>query len=220
MLEPATMSPAPSPRPRRGALLRDIGVNAVVPYVTYLLLRHLGVAVIPALAAGAVFPAGAALVTFRRAGRIDALGVIMLVATGASMIGALLFTSPYLLLAKGSLITGGIGVLFLGSLAAQRPLVFHLIGSTGQDASGAALYDTLWNTVPPFRTLMRRLTLAWGVVLITEAALRLLLIDLLPIEVFLPVSEVMWIAVFAGMTAWSWRYGARRMSALRSAASD
>jgi hypothetical protein len=65
---------------------------------------------------------------------------------------------------------------------------------------------------------MRRLTWIWGVALIGEATLRLLLIDLLPIEVFLPISEIMWIALFAGLTAWSWRYGGRRMAAFRAQA--
>src|SRR4051794_29553088 len=203
-------------RARRLALLRDIGINAVVPYVTYLALRHAGVAVVPALAAGAIFPAGAATLTFIRARRIDALGIIMLVATAASIVGALLFTSPYLLLAKGSLITGGIGVLFLASRVANRPLTFLLVSNPGQDRPGAARYDALWQQAPPFRQLMRRLTWIWGIALLAEATLRLLLIDMLPIELFLPISEVMWIGLFAGLTAWSWRYGNRRMAMYRS----
>lgn len=216
MSEPAS----PDPRARRGALLRDVGVNAIAPYVAFLVLHHFGVAVVPALAAGAIFPATATLVTFVRTHRIDALGIIMLVVTATSIVGALLFTSPYMLLAKGSLITGGVGALFLASLAARRPLVFHLLSSTGQDQASAARYDALWDTAPPFRSVILRMTLLWGVVLIAEATLRLLLIDLLPIEAFLPVSEVMWIAVFAGMTAWSWRYGLRRMAAYRAARPD
>ena len=198
----------------RAALLRDIGVNAVAPYATYLILHGAGIATVPALAAGAMFPAGAVLVTRLRSGRIDALGIIMLVATGAGVLGGLVFTSPLLLLARGSLITGGIGMLFLASLAAPRPLVFHLISSTGQAPARAARYDALWSDMARFRSVMRRMTTIWGIVLLAEALVRLLLIGLLPIEVFLPFSEVMWIAVFGGMTAWSWRYGRRQMAAL------
>ena len=205
-----------APRQSRLALARDITVNAVAPYVTFLLLRAVGVGVVTALATGAIFPAGATIVTLIRNRRIDALGIIMLVATAASIVGAMLFTSPYLLLAKGSLITGGVGLLFLGSLAARRPLVFHLISNTGQDKSGAARYDALWHDVAPFRSVMRQLTLIWGVVLIAEATLRLLLIGRIPVALFLPISEVMWIAVFAGMTAWSWRFGRKRLARLRA----
>jgi hypothetical protein len=97
----------------RTALLRDIGVNAVAPYATHLILHAYGLATVPALAFGALFPAAATIFDFVRGGRVQALGLIVLVATAAGIIGALLFTSPYLLLAKGSLVTGLVGTLFL-----------------------------------------------------------------------------------------------------------
>jgi hypothetical protein len=65
---------------------------------------------------------------------------------------------------------------------------------------------------------MRRLTAIWAVGLLLEATVRLMLIPLLPIAVFLPISEAMWIVFFAAMTAWSWRYGTRVGSAARAAA--
>jgi hypothetical protein len=62
---------------------------------------------------------------------------------------------------------------------------------------------------------MRRLTLIWGVALYVEATLRLVLIELLPIAVFLPVSEAMWIIFFAAMNLWSLRYSSRQMARIR-----
>ena len=62
---------------------------------------------------------------------------------------------------------------------------------------------------------MRRLTIVWTLALFVEASLRLILIPLLPIEIFLPVSEAMWIGFFALMMAWSWRYGRRRIESLQ-----
>ncbi|HBF29137.1 MAG TPA: hypothetical protein DDW73_05900 [Rhizobium sp.] len=47
------------------------------------------------------------------------------------------------------------------------------------------------------------------VALLCEAGLRLVLIPLLPVEIFLLVSEVMWLAFFALLMAWSYRYGRR-----------
>ena len=88
-----------SARPSPSALLRDIGVNAVAPYVTFLILHDRGIGTAAALAAGAVFPAGATIVGFLVQRRVQALGIIVLIATAAGIVGALLFTSPYLLLA-------------------------------------------------------------------------------------------------------------------------
>lgn len=202
---------AERPSPSRWALARDMGINVVAPYATYLLLQHEGVSLVWSLAAGSVFPLAATLVGFARSRRVDALGIIVLVVTAASIIGAVLFTSPYLLLAKGSLITGGIGTLFLLSLLMQRPLIYHLASNTGQDPEARAEYAAMWDSEPAFRHLMRRLTLMWGLGMYVEASLRLLLIGRLPVAVFLPVSEAMWILFFALMTLWSWRYASKRM---------
>ncbi|MBS0558947.1 MAG: hypothetical protein JSR21_02725 [Proteobacteria bacterium] len=193
-------------------MLRDIVINAALPYATYLLLSRMGVPTVPALAAGSVFPIAAILIGWLRERRIPALGIIVLAATAASILGAVAFTSPYLALAKGSLITGTVGLAFGASLLAPRPLVFNL-AATGRDAAERARMDALWQTEPRYRRIVRQITWAWTLGLLAEASLRLILIPLMPIEVFLPISEAMWIGFFALMMAWSWRYGRRRMAA-------
>jgi hypothetical protein len=194
----------------RTVLLRDIGVNAVLPYATYLILSHEGVPTVQALAAGAVFPVGAILVGFVRERRVQTLGLIVLLATVVSILAALYFTSPFLALAKGSLFTGSLGIALLASLFARRPLLFHL-ASIGADPEDRQHADTLWDTEPRYRSLMRRITAVWSVALLCEASLRLVLIPLLPIALFLPISEAMWLGCCGLLIAWSWRYGARHM---------
>jgi hypothetical protein len=207
------------PPARSGGLSRSIGVNAVLPYVTYVLLTRYGVATVPALAAGAVFPATTTLFGMLWAGRIEALGIIVLAATGTSVASALWFTSPYLALAKGSLITGVIGLVFLISLVLKRPLVFYL-AAAGMDQAATRRNDALWDARPGYRHLMRKLTAIWAIALLAEATLRLLLIPLFPIAIFLPISEIMWIGFFATMTAWSWRYGKRMRARMMAEAAE
>lgn len=209
------MNQTPTTEPARSdrwGLVLNIVVNAVLPYVTYLLLTRYGVATVPALVAGAVFPATATVVGMIRSGRVEALGIIVLVATAASVVGALWFTSPYLVLAKGSLITGFLGLIFLASLAANRPLIYYA-ALAGQDEATRQSADALWQAEPGYRHLMRRLTLVWGIAMIGEAGLRLMLIPFVPIAIFLPMSEIMWFGFFAVMMAWSWRYGRHMMAA-------
>ena len=204
---------APAAPAGRAGLLRDVLVSAALPYATYLLLRHYGAPTVYALAAGAVFPMASTVFAFVRERRVQALGIIVLAATAASIAGALAFTSPYLVLVKESFITGFIGLTFGASLFASRPLVFHL-SLAGKDAAARRYRDLLWENVPEFRRVMRRLTAIWAVGLLAEAMLRVGLLSLLPIAVFLPVSATMWIAFMALLTAWSWRYGYRRVAAL------
>lgn len=195
----------------RAVLLRDIGVNAGLPYATYLLLTSQGVPTVQALAAGAVFPVGAIILGFIRERRIQTLGVIVLVATIASMLAALYFTSPFLALAKGSLFSALFSALLLVSLLARRPLVFHL-ATMAQEPADRQHSETLWTTQPRYRGMMRRITLVWAIAFIVEGSLRLALIPLLPIALFLPVSEAMSLGCIGLMLAWSWRYGSRQMA--------
>lgn len=197
---------------RRGLVL-NIVVNAVLPYATYLLLTWYGVATVPALVSGAIFPLTATVVGMVRSRRVEALGIIVLVATAASVVGALWFTSPYLVLVKGSLISGFIGIIFLGSLAARRPLIYYA-ALAGQDAETRQEAETSWQSEPKYRRLMRRLTLVWGIGMMCEAGLRVMLIPYVPIAIFLPMSEVMWFSFFGLMMLWSWRYGSRLMEAM------
>lgn len=209
----AAAAPAGRAGPGRAGLLKDILFSAALPYAAYLLLRHYGIATVYALVAGAVFPMASTVLAFVRERRVQALGIIVLAATAASMLGALAFTTPYLVLAKESVITGFVGLTFGVSLFAHRPLVFHL-SLAGKDAAARQYWNLLWASVPQFRRVMRQLTVIWAVGLLAEATLRLVLIALLPIAVFLPVSATMWIAFMGLLSAWSWRYGRRRVATL------
>jgi hypothetical protein len=191
-------------------MLGNIVLNAGMPYATYLLLRHFGVATVQALAAGAMFPITGILLGFVRERRVQALGVIVLTATVASIAAALFFTSPFLALVKGSLITATLGIAFVVSLFARRPLVFYLSTMAG-DADARQEAETRWETDPVFRQVLRRITVVWAAALFVEATTRVVLIPLLPIAVFLPVSEAMWICCMLLMIAWSWRYAERVM---------
>lgn len=190
-------------------MLQDIIVSAGLPYLTFLILSSHGVSTVTALAIGAIFPIASIAVAFVRNGRIQAIGILTLTATVASVITSLYFQSPYLALAKSSLITSCIGLVFGLSLLAPRPLVFYL---ASRDPKRREAEETRWQTMPGYRRVMRFITGVWCVALLCEAGLRLLLIPLLPVEIFLPVSEVMWLGFFALLMAWSYRYG-RRMTA-------
>jgi hypothetical protein len=161
-------------------VLRDIAVNAVAPYATYLLLRHFGIETVHALAAGSVFPIAGIIAGFVRERRVQALGMIVLAATVASIAGALYLTSPFLVLAKGSLITGTVGLVFAASLFARRPLVFYL-ATMSADPDLRHEAEEQWQTMPVYRSLMRRITAVWAAALLIEATLRVMLIPLLPI---------------------------------------
>lgn len=196
---------------------KDLIVNVALPYATYLLLHHvLHQSTVTSLAVGAIFPIVSIIVTSLVERRVQAIGIVVLTATLASIAGSVFLDSPTLLLAKGSLITGVIGLVFAGSLLAPRPLVFYVV--TGEAPEIREEADALWNNVPRYRQVMRIITIAWAVALLVEASVRLVLIPLLPIEIFLPVSETMWVVFFIPMIAWSRWYGKRETEKLEAGA--
>jgi len=194
----------------------DILFGAILPYLAFLAARQFGLDLVQALALGALFPIAMILGRWFAQRRIAAVSLVVLAATLASLAGSLWLDSAYLALLKGSLITGSVGLAFAVSLLFPRPLVYFLAG--GESADKRAEFATIWDRSPPFRALMRFMTKVWAGVLIAEALTRAALIPLLPPAVFVPVSEAMWIAVFAAMTLWSLRYGKRRGAEIRAAA--
>ncbi|MGV0818788.1 VC0807 family protein [Martelella sp. AMO21009] len=196
----------------------DIIFGAVLPYVAFLIARHFGLSTVHALAIGSIFPIAVILITYVRNRRLAPISVITLAATLASLVGSLYFNSAYLALLKNSLITGFVGLVFAASLMMPRPLVFYFATEKGGEERASG--NRLWEVSPPYRALMRRMTIAWAVVLICEATVRALLIPLLPVDIFLVVSEAMWIVVFALMISWSLRYGSRKGEEIASAARE
>jgi hypothetical protein len=195
-------------------LIRDIGVNAVLPYAAYLGLTAWGADTVWALVAGAVFPTASILFGAVRQRRVQAIGIIVLVATAASVASALWFTSPFLALARGALMTTLMAAVLLGTLLARRPLLFHL-AKAGQDAVGRREAEAEWQADPAFRRMMRLLTAFWGLGLLVEAGLSLLVIASLPVSAVIPVNEVLFWAFFGALGYGSYRYS-QRMSAAAS----
>jgi hypothetical protein len=212
MTAAAAPEPAAPDGPDRRGLIRDIGINAVLPYATYLALTAYGVETVWALVAGAIFPTAAILFGAIRQRRVQAIGIIVLTATAASVASALWFTSPFLALARGAVMTVLMAVVLLGSLMARRPLLFHL-ANAGQNTEARLEAETEWAADPAYRRMMRLLTAVWGVGLLMEAGLSLVVIASLPVAAVIPVNEVLFWAFFGALGFASYRYGQRVMAA-------
>lgn len=78
---------------------------------------------------------------------------------------------PKVLLYKDCVVTAVIGLAFLASLAARRPLSFWFAERFATDGTPAARaqWDGLWR-YPAFRTSQRATTVLWAVVMLVEAA--------------------------------------------------
>jgi hypothetical protein len=181
-------------------------LGVVAPFVVYQVATALGTSELTALAWGAVFPLAGIVVGLARRRRLDAISAISLASIVVGLAGGLLLHSAQFLLVKDSLVTATIGLAFLGSLLAARPLIF-VIGRA-QSPGKAAVFDARW-AEPAFRRAIRRMTAVWGAALLGEAAARVVLSLLVPPGALLLASPLLTAAFIGPVALWTFRRRAR-----------
>jgi hypothetical protein len=191
----------------RHAVSPTVVLNIAAPFASYEILTSSGLSELTALAVGSVFPLAGIAMAAVRSRRLEWIGVASLAGIMVGLLGGLLFGSAEFLLVKDSIITGGIGLVFLASLLAARPLVFVL----GRQMPGAdpAAFERQWSSAQ-FRHGCRQTTAVWGLALIAEAGLRIALSFLIPPATLILISPLLATAVFAPLALWTIRRRAAR----------
>lgn len=202
--------------PRVIGLLPSLLVNAAAPVVIYQILTGQGFTVLAALCVAAVFPVLGTLFGWIRTRHLDIIGVVSLAFIAAGMATSLISGDPIFLLAKESFLTATFGLACFASLLMPRPLMFYFgrrFSSVGNPAQLAA-FDAGWQH-PYFRHVIRLMTIVWGCGYVGEALLRIALLAILPIPIYLIVSQGLVFGVTAGLIAWTMSYarGASRHGA-------
>jgi hypothetical protein len=190
-------------------LIPSIVVNGILPFVLYQILTSRGVPVLSALLLTSIFPLAGIAFGWTRRGSLDAIGLLSLIFIGAGIATSFISGNPRFYLVKESFGTAAFGLAMLISLAFARPMMFYLSrqGATGDNPEAAARWNGLWTTAPMFRHMLRVMTVVWGVGLVTEAAVRVVLALVAPASVVLAVGQVMAYVVIALLLLWSFNHG-------------
>jgi hypothetical protein len=197
-----------------GSMRVPLLVNALAPFATYEILTARGVSELAALAAGALFPLAAVSISVVRTRRLDPFAAVTLASIAVGLIGGLVFDSPHFLLVKESVITATIGLAFLASLAARRPLIFVFARRMVDDP---AAMEQRWSQ-PQGRRPFRIITLVWGVALVAEAAARIALSFVVTPGVLMLVSPLLAVVTLGSVTAWTLHRRREAVSAAQVAA--
>jgi hypothetical protein len=194
-------------------------VAGVLPIIAYGLLRpHVSSDTI-ALAAVMVFPLGELTYERVRRGHFEPIGIIALIGIAIGLFGAIaLHGNDLLLKVRDSALTGVFGIVCLATLTMPRPAMYYMARafSTGGDSAKQAEFDQVWE-LPGVPRRFRSVTTVWGVTLIAEAAVRIMLALLIPTQAFLIVAQVVSWSVIGGLLWWTVRYsraGEREVAAL------
>jgi len=193
------------------AMIRSMAWDLGLPVATYYGLHFLGAGDTAALLAGTA-AAGARLVwVAARSRTISPFSAVMGAVFGVGLLFTLLTGDARFLLVKHSVMSAVIGALFLITAFRGRPLTLAAQQSF-QPAHSAELAEA-YAANPQIRHGHRVSSLVWGAGLLTEAALRLVLVYTLPLDVMVGLSTLLTVATFTTLIAWNARYVAIRTRA-------
>jgi len=189
------------PKARWGAVLAPVLIDLVVPLLIFYGLRQAGVGVVGATIAGSVIPAVRTVHGVLK-GKPDWMAVFMLVALTIGTIASLAMHSPRMLLAKDGVITAMCGVWLLATVVVGKPLLLAIgrgIAEAKRGKGGGEVWARRWDSEPRFRHGLKLITAVWGVGLVLDAVVRVVIAFTLPLDAVPGVTTVQWIAVFAGL---------------------
>ena len=221
VLQPDTIAKA-----RRFARERGAGIavealfNFILPLIVYDLAKpHLGD--VGALLASSIPPIVWSLFLLVRERRLDALSMLVLAGIALSLLAFLGGGSVRFLQLREKLVTVLIGLIFLGSAAIGKPLIYQLARATLMRRSSSELqeFEAMRDNVH-FRRAMTIMTLVWGFGLVGEAAIAVALVFTLSVHDYLIAGPILGYGTTGALTLWTFLYARarRRAGAARRAA--
>ena len=202
----------PRPHRRKAALAGLLGLDLVLPFVCFYGLRLVGVDAWLALMLGAVGPVLRIALTAARARRLDRLALFTLSVLAIGTAVGLLSPDPRLLLVRESWLTALVGVWILASLLAAKPVLFEATLPL-MPADAADRWRSDWEHNPVFRRVLRRMTAAWGVAFLLDAAARVAMAYTLPVDVVPGASIGLLVLMLVIIVQVTKAYGRRRLGA-------
>ncbi len=193
----------------RTFLNASLALDLVVPIVAYQAMIHfVGVARVPALVLSGAFPAGNVVRRYVQSRRVDPVGVIVLASILIGAVLSLVSASEKLTLLRESFLTAAFGIGFLVSLLG-KPIMFLLIRQfvAQEDERQLTEWDALWSDVPEFRRTMRQMTTVWGVALLSEFVLKVVMVETLSTDSVQAISGPLIFAFTATLIVVTIRWG-------------
>lgn len=187
----------------------ELLVNFILPFAIYSYAQA-PLGDVGALLISSVPPILWSLVEFARHRRLDALSVLVICGIALSLLAMLGGGGVRLLQLREKLVTALIGLVFVGSAAVGKPLVFELARATMRRKSEeeAAEFEGLQVHVG-FRRTMTIMTLVWGFGLLADVAISVVLVFELSIREYLIVNPILGYGTMGALSLWSFLYGRR-----------
>jgi intracellular septation protein A len=216
-----TAGPAAWLRKNGGHVVVEALVNFILPFAIYN-YGHAQLGEVKALLASSVPPILWSMFEFARHRRLDALSVLVVSGIILSLLAMLGGGGVQFLQLREKLVTGVIGLVFLGSALVGKPLIYELARASMRRKSEdeAQQFEAL-QAYAGFRRTMTIMTLVWGLGLLADVAVSVVLVFALSIRQYLIVNPIVGYGTMGALSLWSFLYARRakrRGEARRAAA--
>jgi hypothetical protein len=184
-------------------------VNFILPFLIYT-YAEAPLGAVRALLASSAPPILWSLIEFARHRRIDALSVLVVSGIALSLLAMLGGGGARFLQLREKLVTGVIGLVFLGSALIGKPLIYELARASKRrkSAAEAEQFEAL-QVHAGFRRTMTVMTLVWGLGLLADVAVSVVLVFVLSIREYLLVNPILGYGTMGALSLWSFLYGRR-----------
>lgn len=213
---------APYVREHGGHVAVEALVNFILPFAIFT-YTEAPLGDVGALLASSAPPILWSMVEFARHRRLDALSILVVGGIALSLLAMLGGGGPKFLQLRETLVTGVIGLLFVGSALIGKPLVYELARATMRRKSEveAQQFEAL-KIHASFRRTMTVMTLVWGVGLLANVTVASVLVFILSIREYLIVNPILSYGTMGALSLWSFLYGrrAKRRGEARRAAAE
>jgi intracellular septation protein A len=159
-------------------------LSVVIPIVIFVVLSHFNMIFLGTILAGSWSIAAISL-QYARTRKVNIFAVIVAAFSVVGLIGTIVFHNPTFFLESPIAMDLALSCIFLGSLLVGRPLVQILAEYEMKDAFSQNL-----RTHPKYASAWRILTAGWGMLCISQAVLRLVLLHTASPEVYYSISSV------------------------------
>lgn len=159
-------------------------IDVVAPMAAFFVLNRLGAPPIWGLLLGSAIALCSTTVNTLRRGRIDRVGILVLIEIALSIALLFVWRDPRFLLAKPSLYTAIAGVYLIATSFRGKPLTYDgalQIGTKG-DPVRASAFGRCWERSSSFRITLRIASFGWGLACLIDAVLRVVVVYRFPLE--------------------------------------
>ncbi len=186
-------------------LIMSIIINGIIPLIAYKFFMHY-MPSITALIIATMIPLADNLYHIIKDKKIDAFAMFILVGFIIGIIAVLLGGNEKFLLLRESFITGILGFIFLISLIFPKPLIYYFAERfSNSDKINKEFLEKRWES-PYFRHSIKLITLVWGIALVLEAIIKVVLVFILSISAFLVISNFVSYGIIGLAIFWTISY--------------